>query len=170
MRSTHVYKDDSLRYLFNLLLFVIILIEEAFWAVFEALSGWFERFTLVRKLENFVAVRHPAVCLALFLIPVLLMLPFKFAGVWLIAHGHTLQGLFMFLSAKACGTFLAARLFAITKSKLMSIAWFAYVYVRFSAWKEGVKAYIHATEAYRSYRHFRDGLDRWVAGVLKRRD
>ena len=159
-----------MRYLFTLLLFVIILIEEAFWSVFEALSGWFARFALVRKLEEFVAARHPAVCLALFLIPVLMMLPFKFAGVWLIANGHALQGLLMFLAAKACGTFLAARLFAITKDKLLSIAWFAYAYGKFSAWKEGVKDYIHATAAYHRYRHFRDGVDRWVAGVLKRRD
>lgn len=158
-----------LRYLINLLLFVVILIEEAFWKLFEALSGWFARFALVRRLEMFVAARHPYLCMALFLIPVLMMLPFKFAGVWLIAHGHTLQGLFMFLSAKACGTFLAARLFAITKDKLLGIAWFAYAYGKFSAWKTAVKEYVHATAAYRHYRHMRDHLDRWVAG-LKRRD
>jgi hypothetical protein len=159
-----------LRYLFTLLLFVIILIEEAFWAVFEALSGWFARFELVRKLEDFVAARHPIICLTLFLIPVLMMLPFKFAGVWLIAHGHTLQGLFMFVSAKASGTFLAARLFALTKSKLLSIAWFAYSYERFTRWKEGVKAYVHATATYRSYRKFRDVLDAKVAEIFKRKD
>ena len=158
-----------MRYLFTLLLFVVILIEEAFWAVFEALSGWFARFALVRKLEDFVAARHPAICLALFLIPVLMMLPFKFAGVWLIAHGHTLQGLFMFLSAKASGTFLAARLFALTKSKLLSIAWFAYSYERFTRWKDGVKAYVHATVTYRSYRKFRDVLDAKVAEIFKRK-
>lgn len=163
-------KEVTLRYLFTLLLFVIILIEEAFWAVFEALSGWFARFVLVRKLEDFVAARHPAVCLALFLIPVLLMLPFKLAGVWLIAHGHALDGVFVFVMAKVTGTFLAARLLAITKSKLMTIRWFAYCYGKFSAWKEGVKTYVHATAAYRSYRLNRDKLDSWLATILKRRD
>lgn len=163
-------KEDTLRYLFTLLLFVIILIEEAFWAVFEAFSGWFERFALVRKLEEFVAARHPAVCLALFLIPVLLMLPFKLAGVWLIAHGHALDGVFVFIMAKVTGTFLAARLLAITKDKLMTIRWFAYVYGKFTAWKESVKTYVHATAAYRSYRGKRDKLNSWVAGVLQRRD
>lgn len=149
-------------------MFVIILIEEAFWSVFEALSGFFARFRLVRRLEDFVAARHPATCLALFLIPVLLMLPFKFIGVWLIAHGHTLEGLFMFVSAKATGTFLAARLFAISKSKLMSIAWFAYCFEKFSAWKEGVKTYIHGTAAYRIYRAWRVTLNARIARIFGR--
>lgn len=157
-----------LKYLFTLLMFVVILFEEAFWSVFEALSGFFERFKLVRKLEDFVAARHPATCLALFLIPVTLMLPFKFVGVWLIARGHTLEGLFMFVSAKATGTFLAARLFAITKSKLLSIRWFAYCFEKFTAWKDGVKNYIHATASYRAYRAWRLAVDAKFAAIFKR--
>jgi hypothetical protein len=148
-------------------MFAVILFEEAFWSVFEALSGFFERFKLVRKLEDFVAARHPATCLALFLIPVTLMLPFKFAGVWLIAHGHTLEGLFMFVSAKASGTFLAARLFAITKSKLLSIRWFAYCFEKFTTWKDGVKSYIHATASYQAYRVWRTAVDAKLAEIFK---
>ena len=158
-----------LKKLFTFLLFVVIVIEEAFWSVFETLSGFFERFKLIRKLEDFVAARHPATCLALFLIPVMLMFPFKIAGVWLIAHGHTLDGLFMFVSAKATGTFLAARLFAITKSKLLSIRWFAYCFEKFTAWKNRIKDYIHATASYKSYRKIRDELDVRLAKIFKRR-
>lgn len=157
-----------LKYLFTLLMFVVILVEEAFWSVFEALSGFFARFKLVRKLEDFVAARSAATCLALFLIPVLMMLPFKFAGLWLIAHGHALDGLFVFILAKVTGTFLAARLLAITKSKLMTIRWFAYCFNKFIGWKDGVKNYIHATESYQSYRRFRDALDAKVAEIFKR--
>ncbi len=156
-----------LKYIFTLLMFVIIIFEEAFWTIFEVLSGLLARFELVRKMENFVAARSPVLCLTLFLIPVLMMLPFKFAGVWLIAQGHPLEGLFMFLSAKASGTFLAARLFAITKTKLMTIVWFAYSFEKFSAWKEGVKAYIHSTEAYRVYHIWRSTLNARVAALFK---
>lgn len=157
-----------LKYLLTLLMFVVILVEEAFWSLFEAVSGYFARFKLVRKLEDFVAARSPAVCLALFLIPILLMLPFKIVGVWLIARGHPLDGLFVFLLAKATGTFLAARLLAITKNKLMTIRWFAYCFDKFIGWKEGVKNYIHATASYKSYRKFRDTLDAKLAEVFKR--
>ena len=157
------------RYLFTLLMFVVILIEEAFWSVFETVSGFFERFKLVRKLEYFVAARSPATCLALFLIPILLMLPFKFVGLWLIAHGHALDGLFVFVMAKVTGTFIAARLLAITKNKLMTIRWFAYCFGKFIGWKDGVKNYIHATALYQSYRKFRDALDAKVAKFFRRR-
>ncbi len=149
-------------------MFVVILIEEAFWSVFETVSGFFERFKLIRKLEDFVAARSPAICLALFLIPILLMLPFKFVGVWLIARGHALDGLFVFLLAKATGTFLAARLLAITKSKLMTIRWFAYCFEKFISWKDGVKNYIHATASYQAYRKMRDALDAKWAEIFKR--
>ncbi len=157
-----------LRYLFTLLMFVVILLEEAFWSVFETVSGFFERFKLIRKLEEFVAARSPAICLALFLIPILLMLPFKFVGLWLIARGHPLDGLFVFLLAKATGTFLAARLLAITKNKLMTIRWFAYCFEKFIGWKDGVKNYIHATASYQAYRRFRDALDAKLAEIFKR--
>ena len=150
-------------------MFVVIILEEAFWSLFEAVSGFFARFKLIRKLEDFVAARSPAICLALFLIPILMMLPFKFAGVWLIARGHTLQGLFVFVLAKATGTFLAARLLAITKNKLMTIRWFAYCFDKFISWKDGVKNYIHATASYKSYRKMRDALDAKLAEIFKRR-
>lgn len=149
-------------------MFVVIVLEEAFWSIFEAVSGFFSRFGLIKKLENFIAARSPAVCLTLFLIPVLLMLPFKFVGLWLLAHGHTINGLFVFVLAKVVGTFLAARLLALTKNKLMTIGWFAYVFNKFIAWKDGVKNYIHDTDAYRSYRKFRDALDAKVAEIFKR--
>ena len=150
-------------------MFVVIILEEAFWSLFEAVSGFFARFKLIRKLEDFVAARSPAICLALFLIPILMMLPFKFAGVWLIARGHALQGLFVFVLAKATGTFLAARLLAITKNKLMTIRWFAYCFDKFISWKDGVKNYIHATASYKSYRKMRDALDAKLAEIFKRR-
>ena len=157
-----------LKYLLTLLMFVVIILEEAFWSLFEAVSGFFARFKLIRKLEDFVAARSPAICLALFLIPILMMLPFKFAGVWLIARGHTLQGLFVFVLAKATGTFLAARLLAITKNKLMTIRWFAYCFDKFIGWKDGVKNYIHATASYQAYRKMRDALDARLAAIFKR--
>ena len=157
-----------LKYLLTLLMFVVIILEETFWSLFEAVSGFFARFKLIRKLEDFVAARKPGTCLALFLIPITLMLPFKFAGVWLIARGHTLDGLFMFVSAKATGTFLAARLFALTRSKLLGIRWFAYCYKKFIAWKDGVKNYIHATASYQAYRKMRDALDARLAEIFKR--
>ena len=154
--------------LFTFLLFAVIIVEEAFWSVFETVSGFFERYKLIRKLEDFVATRSPATCVALFLIPIMLMLPFKFVGLWLIAHGHALDGLFVFVMAKVTGTFLAARLLAITKSKLMTIGWFAYCFEKFIRWKDSVKNYIHATATYQSYRKFRDELDAKVAEIIKR--
>jgi hypothetical protein len=157
-----------IKYLLTFLMFVVIIVEEAFWSIFEAISAFFARFGLIRKLESFVAARSPVTCLTLFLIPVLLMLPFKFVGLWLIAHGHTLEGIFMFISAKMIGTFLAARLLAITKSKLMTIAWFAYCFNKFTHWKDGVKNYIHATAAYRAYRTWRLALNAKVAQIFRR--
>lgn len=158
-----------LKYLFTFLMFAVIVLEEAFWSIFEAVSGFFSRFGLIKKLERFIAARSPVVCLTLFLIPILLMLPFKFVGLWLIARGHALQGLFVFFLAKAVGTFLAAHLLALTKSKLMTIGWFAYLFNKFIAWKDGVKNYIHATEVYQSYRKFRAALDARFAELLRKR-
>lgn len=75
--------------------------------------------------------------LLVFAIPVLVILPFKLAGLWLIAQGHPLLGIAMFFGAKITGLAVTAFLFDTCKPKLMQLGWFARLYaavLRAKAW------------------------------------
>jgi len=87
-----------------------------------------------------------------FVVPAAVLLPFKLAAFWLIAHGHSMFGLQVFIVAKLVGTALLARIFALTKNALLTIGWFARGYYAFSAWKEKLYAYVRALPAYQAMR------------------
>ncbi len=90
---------------------------------------------LVRGLN---ALPAPLVLLV-FLIPVALIEPFKIVGLWLIAHHHIVYGVLAFVAAKVFGLGVAAFLFDATRTKLLSMGWFA----RFYAWVMWVRARAH---------------------------
>ena len=66
--------------------------------------------------------------LPVFVIPVLLLVPIKILGLWLLAHGAWLSALAMLLLAKLVGLGVTAFLFEITRPKLLELSWFATLY------------------------------------------
>jgi hypothetical protein len=90
---------------------------------------------LVRAID---ALPAPLVLLV-FLIPVAVIEPFKIVGLWLIAHRHFVYGIGAFVAAKVFGVGVAAFLFDATRSKLLSMEWFA----RFYAWVMRIRARAH---------------------------
>lgn len=77
-----------------------------------------------------VARLSPWVTLPIFLLPGLVLTPFNFGGMWLVAHGHPLLGMATFLLAKTVGMGVAAFLFEVCKPNLMRMAWFASLYAK----------------------------------------
>lgn len=96
--------------------------------------------SMKRALVRTINALPAPVVLLVFLIPVALIEPFKIAGLWLIAHHHIVYGIFAFVAAKVFGLGVAAFLFDATRSKLLSMAWFA----RFYEWVMWVRARAHA--------------------------
>lgn len=97
----------------------------------------FEAFkqALARGLE-----RLPApVALLVFIIPLGVIEPFKFLGLWLIAHHHLIFGILAFVAAKVAGLGVMAFLFEATRAKLLSMAWFE----RFYLWMLRLRAWAH---------------------------
>jgi hypothetical protein len=128
----------------------VFLFEAWLWDALGGLLKWlaaripFERLKqgLVRAIN---ALPAPLVLLV-FLLPVAVIEPFKIAGIWLIAHHHVVYGIGAFLAAKIFGLGVAAFMFDATRSKLLSMPWFA----RFYAWVVGIRALAHAVlEPYR---------------------
>ena len=127
----------------------LILFEEWGWAPLARLLGVFARWPPVAWLERRIAALPPALAVLVFLVPALLLLPVKVAALWLIGRGRTLLGIGVIVAAKVIGTGLVARLFMLTRPQLMRLPWFARLYVRWVAWKEGVMARVRASLPWR---------------------
>ena len=86
--------------------------------------------------------RLPApIVLMVFIIPLGIIEPFKFVGLWLIGHHHIVLGILTFAAAKVAGLGVMAFLFDMTRAKLLSMSWFE----RFYLFVMRVRTWAHAT-------------------------
>lgn len=137
-----------LRSLFTIPLAIWIFLEEWVWDSMLAFMAWLGRLPPVHWLETQIAKLPPYVALIAFVIPGAILLPFKLAAFWLIAQGHAIYGMWVFVIAKIIGTAFLARIFSLTKPALLTIGWFRRVYTAIIGWKERLYAYVRALPAY----------------------
>ena len=129
-----------------------VFLEEWVWDAMLAFMAWLGRLPPIRWAESQIAQLPPYAALITFIIPGAILLPFKLAAFWLIAHGHGLYGMWVFVIAKVIGTAFLARIFSLTKPALLSISWFSKVYFAIIGWKERLYAYVRALPAYQRIR------------------
>ena len=139
------------------LIALVILFEEWGWQPLQRALAWVGRLPPLAWIERRIAALPPYAALAVFLLPTLLLVPLKLAALWLIGIGKTGAGLTLILMAKLVGTALVARLFHLTRTSLLQLAWFARGYERWTDWKERLLTHVRASWAWR------------VGRVIKRR-
>jgi hypothetical protein len=76
----------------------------------------------------FIAILPAPAALAIFLIPVAIVEPLKILCFALIAHHHIFLGVLGFVALKFIGFGLIAVTFDLTREKLLTMAWFVWVY------------------------------------------
>jgi hypothetical protein len=127
-----------------------IFLEECVWNAMLACMAWLGKLPGIRWCERKIASLPPYASLIAFLIPAAVLIPFKLVAFWLIARGHGVLGLEVFVVAKVVGTAFLARIFALTKPALLTIGWFARLHARFGAWRDRLYAYVKSLPAWRA--------------------
>lgn len=133
----------------NVLAALIVLFEEWGWRPLYDLVGRLSKYRLWAALERQIASLPPYGALLAFGLPVLVLLPFKFLALYLLAARQFVSATIVFVSAKLIGTAFVARIFVLTKPALMEIPWFRQGYEVFQPWKEALFAKIRASWAWR---------------------
>jgi hypothetical protein len=165
-----------LRRVLEVVLALILLFEEWGWRPLVALVGGLRRFLAWQRLEDWLASLPPYGALAAFVLPSALVLPLKLLSLWLVADGRAVAAGALFIAAKLVGTAFVARIFVLTRPKLMAIPWFAWAYGRIVPWQEALFARIRGSWAWRygrilkerARRRLRPHLDRllpWLAEI-----
>jgi len=138
-----------------ILLALVFLFEAWLWSHLAPAVGWIVDRIAWRELKlrtaTAIADLPPYPTLLVFLVPVILLLPLKFLGLWMLAHGSWLGATAVLCLAKVVSVGVTAFIFDITRPKLMQLAWFARFYalvMRGLAWAHAlidpVKAEVRA--------------------------
>ena len=116
---------------------IVFLFETWVWRKLVALAQYlagllpWERF---RDAARRVLDRAPAiVSVALFGVPLAVSEGGAFVSVVMMATGHLFLGAALYVAMKIFGLFLVPLIFELTRQKLLSLPWFAYVYAKFEA-------------------------------------
>jgi len=67
---------------------------------------------------------------------------------WLIANGQVIEGIGLLLATKLSATLLISHIFSLTRSKLMTFAWFAFLYTTINRWLKWAHDRLRETEVY----------------------
>lgn len=116
-------------------------------------------------IENWVRRRTPAQALCVFMLPVLIIYPFKVLALIALARGNVVLGGLAFLAAKFVATALFARLYQLTEPAILDFAFIR----RVKAWVQKVRVFTHAwLDAQPAYRHARAAVIDRSAHVARR--
>ena len=146
---------------------VIIILEDWLWDDLARLAAFIGQLPILRSIESLIAALPPYLALLVFAVPSLLLIPVKLIAFYFIAHGQETLGFATVMGAKFVGTALVARLFTLTRPKLMRIGWFAWAYERFMAFKQSLYSVLRATRIYQlaheQHLRFKARLRVWFA-------
>ncbi len=152
----------ALGFPFVLLAALLIWLEDWLWQPLGERMRRIGQLPLIRNIEALIRRAPPWLALACFAIPLVSLLPFKLAGLWLLGKGHLFSGMSVFLSAKVVGTALGARIFALTRPALMQLAWFARLWAGLIRLREYVYARVKAHPAWRQAHRIKTDMRDWL--------
>jgi hypothetical protein len=148
------------------LLGLILFLEDWLWHPLLNFLRGFKRWAWVRWLEGKTAQLPPYAALLCFGIPMLVLFPFKFFGLYLIAQGFKLAGLGIFIVAKVVGTGAAAWVYSLTEPALSKLDWFAALRARFFRLKGMIYELIKTSVSYRFIRRRLSATRTWTRSKL----
>lgn len=129
---------------------IVILLEDWLWDDLARMAAAIGRLPIFHQLESLIIKLPPYAALLFFGAPSLLLIPVKLLALYFISHGRPTLGLVTVIVAKVAGTALVARIFTLTRPKLMRIAWFAKLHDWFIAFKARLYGAIKRTRIYQA--------------------
>ena len=143
---------------------VVIFIEEFGWRPLARCAARLAQWPPLARLETRLRSVSPKTALVLFLVPAVLLFPFKMLALWLIHDGRPVLGISMIVVAKLFGTALVGRLFVLVEPQLMSFDRLARAVQWWRDIQRRVKAAVVGLAAWRVLRV----STRWLRTTLRR--
>ena len=149
-----------------LLAALIFLFEDILWSLLADATAKLAKLPPFVQIERGVRNLGAYPTLLLFLVPMLCLFPVKLAAVALMAKGQPLLGVGVLLLAKIGGTAIGARIYALSKHKLLTIAWFRTGHDWIFATKTKLYAYARSFAGYRLFERKLKVLKKSLSNLL----
>ena len=122
------------------LLALVFLVEAWLWSRLAPIVGWIVDRIAWRELREKITAGierlPPLATLLVFLVPILVLLPIKIFGLWLLHAHHWFSALVVLGLAKIVSVGLTAFIFEVTRPKLLQLSWFRWLYEHVLVWLE----------------------------------
>lgn len=127
---------------------MLLVFEEWLWDHLMTAMRYLADRPWVHQAEAYLRRLPPWASLIVLLLPGLVILPFKVAGLWAIAQGYPFLGLLIFIGAKLAGTAVAAYLFDLVRDNARKLPWFDRFYLWAIDWLQRARAWLARQPAY----------------------
>ena len=129
-----------------------LLFEEWFWARSTRAMAWIGEALHLRIVSVWIRHRPPPQALALFVVPLLVLYPFKVLALIALAHGDIALGGTALVAAKLVATAVFARLYELTEPAIIQFAWVRFARRKFLVARAFIHAWLNNQPAYRRAR------------------
>jgi len=113
---------------------MLLLMEELLWHILTYIGRYLSQLLLLKQFEIWLSEASPVIAMLAFIIPIALISPLNLVALHFLAKGKVVTAIIVELSAKLLATLIIARVFAITKPKLLQFKWFAALYSTITRW------------------------------------
>lgn len=144
---------------------IYFLIDDVVLAIARPLWARLAELRLFARLGAAIERLPPYPTLVLFLVPFVVLEPFKLWGLWLLGTGSLAAGATMLAIAHLTSILLVERLFHATRDKLLTIGWFARIHGWVSALYDWSLGRLRATAAWRAAAVVLAGLRATLRGL-----
>lgn len=133
---------------------LLFLFEEWLWTGLMRFFAWLGRFGITRWLDARLSGLPSGGALVMLCMPIVLLFPFKLAGLWMIGTGHFITGCMIMLAAKVLSTAVIARIFFSCRPQLLRMPWFARLYASTCGLRDRIHQWLAAQPAWRDASNF----------------
>ncbi len=123
-----------LRPVVTLAALVYFILDAVVYWIVRPFARWVGALPVMAGVVRWLSGLAPYPALLVVLLPLVLLEPAKWAGAWLLASGQTTTGLVVLTVAELLKITLVERLFHLTRDRLMTIGWVAWILKRVSGW------------------------------------
>ena len=102
-----------------------------------------------RFVRRFLRRLGPYHCLLFLAVPLSIIEPLKLVALFILGDGHFVVGLLIMGCAYAASLFVTEQLFVVVKPKLMTLSWFAEIWIGFVAIRERILRWLRRKWAWR---------------------
>ncbi|WP_439890963.1 hypothetical protein ACS7SF_17760 [Ralstonia sp. 25C] len=129
---------------------LILLFEEWIWNAMLRATTRLVMHPWVQAAERRLATFEPIEALCVFILPMLVLLPFKLAAFYVLARGKVIAGTLVLILAKVASTALGARIYYVVRPQLHTITWYLRWETAFLAWKHRMLTALRATPTWQA--------------------